>query len=161
MSYNDRYSDRRSGSDTTSMVRHDDQQGRGGVGVDVFGRDVARPEPPPESPRPDQPHNSYHITDTRPAPKTKSAHYKTEMCKRWQSSPIHFCQYGAKCQFAHGPDELQVRGDRPQNHRTKPCWSFSVTGTCRCVTRACPGRRLWPLPRRPWAPFRCCCRCRR
>ncbi|KAL6338890.1 hypothetical protein AAG906_024041 [Vitis piasezkii] len=55
--------------------------------------------------------------------------YKTEICRSWED--LASCRYGAKCQFAHGKEEL-----RPLRYsmRTRPegnvCKQFAVTGTC-------------------------------
>eukprot|EP00729_Bicosta_minor_P008458 gene8458-4406_t len=60
----------------------------------------------------------------------KSSSYKTEMCKKFLTTINGFCQYGDKCQFAHGAEELRNR-DRPEKYQTKPCWNFTTTGNCR------------------------------
>lgn len=46
--------------------------------------------------------------------------YKTELCKKFNETK--FCPYGNKCRFAHGKEELFVRGD--PNYKRKNCKSF-------------------------------------
>lgn len=53
--------------------------------------------------------------------------YKTELCRSFAETGQ--CRYGAKCQFAHGPDELRPLARHPR-YRTQLCHSFHVTGFC-------------------------------
>ncbi|KAK4470755.1 hypothetical protein MN116_006279 [Schistosoma mekongi] len=59
----------------------------------------------------------------------KSRHYKTELCKRYLSSPSGDCSYGNKCQFAHGINELRFAPRHPR-YKTEICYSFHIFGTC-------------------------------
>lgn len=38
--------------------------------------------------------------------------YKTELCRSWEEKGT--CRYGAKCQFAHGEDELRKVSRHPK-----------------------------------------------
>ena len=58
---------------------------------------------------------------------TKNVLYKTEMCKKFVSTGS--CRYGAKCQFAHGPEELRCISRHPL-YQTSPCKTFELTGYC-------------------------------
>jgi len=40
-------------------------------------------------------------------PQNNNPLYKTRLCERFMNE--HYCQYGSKCIFAHGPEELRVR----------------------------------------------------
>jgi len=56
-----------------------------------------------------------------------SARYKTELCRTFEESGV--CKYGAKCQFAHGEEE--VRGlHRHPKYKTEPCRTFHTVGFC-------------------------------
>lgn len=57
----------------------------------------------------------------------KSALYKTELCRNFVLN--NSCQYGLKCQFAHGQDDKRTL--QLHNYKTKKCISFKTTGTCR------------------------------
>ncbi|XP_057695669.1 mRNA decay activator protein ZFP36L1-like [Corythoichthys intestinalis] len=63
---------------------------------------------------------------TPPRPPT-SARYKTELCRAFRESGV--CEYGAKCQFAHGPDELRGLSRHPK-YKTEPCRTFHAAGFC-------------------------------
>ncbi|XP_059187894.1 mRNA decay activator protein ZFP36L1 [Centropristis striata] len=69
----------------------------------------------PCSPRPPAP--SPHI----------STRYKTELCRTFEESGT--CKYGAKCQFAHGMDELRGLSRHPK-YKTEPCRTFHTIGFC-------------------------------
>ncbi|XXQ29946.1 C3H1-type domain-containing protein [Plasmodiophora brassicae] len=64
----------------------------------------------------------------------KSDLYKTELCRSW--SQMNTCPYGAKCQFAHGAEELRPVQRHPK-YKTVDCKQYKATGTCsfgsRCV----------------------------
>ncbi|VEL08870.1 unnamed protein product [Protopolystoma xenopodis] len=55
--------------------------------------------------------------------------YKTELCRRYMSSPSGACEYGSKCQFAHGVGELRLPPRHPR-YKTEICHAFHTLGTC-------------------------------
>lgn len=61
-----------------------------------------------------------------PAPHI-SSRYKTELCRTFEESGT--CKYGAKCQFAHGMDELRGLSRHPK-YKTEPCRTFHTIGFC-------------------------------
>ncbi|KAI3353685.1 hypothetical protein L3Q82_004832 [Scortum barcoo] len=56
-----------------------------------------------------------------------STRYKTELCRTFEESGT--CKYGAKCQFAHGLDELRGLSRHPK-YKTEPCRTFHTIGFC-------------------------------
>ncbi|KAF7699308.1 mRNA decay activator protein ZFP36L1 [Silurus meridionalis] len=56
-----------------------------------------------------------------------SARYKTELCRTYEESGA--CKYGAKCQFAHGAEELRGLSRHPK-YKTEPCRTFHTVGFC-------------------------------
>ncbi|XP_029374026.1 mRNA decay activator protein ZFP36L1 [Echeneis naucrates] len=56
-----------------------------------------------------------------------STRYKTELCRTYEESGT--CKYGAKCQFAHGLDELRGLSRHPK-YKTEPCRTFHTIGFC-------------------------------
>ncbi|KAL7400544.1 hypothetical protein ABVT39_013726 [Epinephelus coioides] len=63
-----------------------------------------------------------------PAPSPHiSTRYKTELCRTFEESGT--CKYGAKCQFAHGMDELRGLSRHPK-YKTEPCRTFHTIGFC-------------------------------
>ncbi|XP_077466875.1 mRNA decay activator protein ZFP36L1-like [Stigmatopora argus] len=58
-----------------------------------------------------------------------SARYKTELCRTFRETGAGACKYGAKCQFAHGPDELRDLSRHPK-YKTEPCRTFHSAGFC-------------------------------
>ncbi|KAK2846525.1 hypothetical protein Q5P01_009524 [Channa striata] len=63
-----------------------------------------------------------------PAPSPHiSTRYKTELCRTYEESGA--CKYGAKCQFAHGLDELRGLSRHPK-YKTEPCRTFHTIGFC-------------------------------
>ncbi|XP_029027873.1 mRNA decay activator protein ZFP36L1 [Betta splendens] len=64
-----------------------------------------------------------------PAPSAPhiSTRYKTELCRTYEESGA--CKYGAKCQFAHGLDELRGLSRHPK-YKTEPCRTFHTIGFC-------------------------------
>ncbi len=60
---------------------------------------------------------------------TDPAKYKTEMCRNWQL--YNECQYGKKCQFAHGYNELHVKSNINAFYKTRQCNLFHEQGFCR------------------------------
>ena len=59
--------------------------------------------------------------------KRKDPKYKTELCKTFMQK--HICQYGNKCRFAHGENEL-VTKIQNNNYKKKTCKSFFNLGYC-------------------------------
>lgn len=53
--------------------------------------------------------------------------YKTELCRSYEETGC--CRYGAKCQFAHGQEELRAVFRHPR-FKTQNCRTFTSTGTC-------------------------------
>ncbi|KAL4647466.1 zinc finger protein 36, C3H1 type-like 1 [Arapaima gigas] len=72
-------------------------------------------------------------TSSLPSPKCPlsaspvSARYKTELCRTYEESGA--CKYGAKCQFAHGAEELRGLSRHPK-YKTEPCRTFHTIGFC-------------------------------
>ncbi|XP_077422520.1 uncharacterized protein LOC144052388 [Vanacampus margaritifer] len=62
-----------------------------------------------------------------PASPRLSTRYKTELCRTFEESGL--CKYGAKCQFAHGLDELRGLSRHPK-YKTEPCRTFHTVGFC-------------------------------
>ncbi|OBZ79031.1 Zinc finger protein zfs1 [Grifola frondosa] len=60
--------------------------------------------------------------------------YKTELCRSWEEKGS--CRYGAKCQFAHGEDELRKVTRHPK-YKTEICRTFWVSGSCPYGKRCC------------------------
>jgi len=58
---------------------------------------------------------------------TKQNRYKTELCQTFVATGV--CRYGAKCQFAHGKDDLNPIIRHPK-YKTEICKTFSTTGQC-------------------------------
>ena len=53
--------------------------------------------------------------------------FKTELCKKWEQGK---CEYGEKCAFAHGEDELRAKVHLSTNYKTKKCKQFHEKGYC-------------------------------
>lgn len=79
-------------------------------GLGVSGSSLGSPASRPPAPSP-------HI----------STRYKTELCRTYEESGA--CKYGAKCQFAHGLDELRGLSRHPK-YKTEPCRTFHTIGFC-------------------------------
>ena len=72
--------------------------------------------------------DSARSTSASPAsPKQQHSLYKTELCRSWEESGA--CRYGAKCQFAHGRDELRPVLRHPK-YKTEVCRTFAAQGCC-------------------------------
>ena len=54
--------------------------------------------------------------------------YKTELCKYYESQG--FCQYGDKCAYAHGVENLRSKVTNTTAYRTKKCTQFFEQGYC-------------------------------
>ncbi|KAE9401538.1 hypothetical protein BT96DRAFT_817808 [Gymnopus androsaceus JB14] len=50
---------------------------------------------------------------------------KTELCVNWEYRGS--CRYGAKCQFAHGEEELRM-ATRHSKYKTETCRNFWLPG---------------------------------
>ncbi|XP_030599446.1 mRNA decay activator protein ZFP36L1 [Archocentrus centrarchus] len=81
-----------------------------GISNTCFSSSVSSPSSRPLAPPP-------HI----------STRYKTELCRTYEESGA--CKYGAKCQFAHGMDELRGLNRHPK-YKTEPCRTFHTIGFC-------------------------------
>ncbi|XP_062860683.1 mRNA decay activator protein ZFP36L1-like [Trichomycterus rosablanca] len=82
------------------------------------------PPPPGLSLTPSSPRALTPVSLTVPA---VSARYKTELCRTYEESGV--CKYGAKCQFAHGMEELRGLSRHPK-YKTEPCRTFHTVGFC-------------------------------
>ncbi|CCM01635.1 uncharacterized protein FIBRA_03696 [Fibroporia radiculosa] len=60
--------------------------------------------------------------------------YKTELCRSWEEKGT--CRYSAKCQFAHGEEELRKVSRHPK-YKTEICRTFWVSGSCPYGKRCC------------------------
>eukprot|EP00076_Gallus_gallus_P030976 XP_015155706.1 mRNA decay activator protein ZFP36-like [Gallus gallus] len=81
-------------------------------------------EPSQPSPSPPQSPLSFSLSPPSSPP---SPLYKTELCRPFTATGR--CRYGARCQFAHGPEELRGLRRHPK-YRTQPCSTFQRCGTC-------------------------------
>lgn len=54
------------------------------------------------------------------------AKYKTVLCKNWEAG---FCEFGDKCVFAHGQNELRDRSNFV-NYKSEKCKKFYGKGYC-------------------------------
>ncbi|KAF7662212.1 hypothetical protein LDENG_00242480 [Lucifuga dentata] len=70
--------------------------------------------------------SSFASKPSAPSPHI-STRYKTELCRTYEESGA--CKYGAKCQFAHGMDELRGLSRHPK-YKTEPCRTFHTIGFC-------------------------------
>ncbi|CAG6008491.1 unnamed protein product [Menidia menidia] len=87
-----------------------------------------------------------------PPPPHISTRYKTELCRTYEESGA--CKYGAKCQFAHGADELRGLSRHPK-YKTEPCRTFHTVGFCPYGARCHfihNADELRPRPHRPRPP---------
>jgi tristetraprolin len=76
-------------------------------------------------------------TSHHPGPSTNNRKinlYKTELCRSWEEKGT--CRYGAKCQFAHGEEELRKISRHPK-YKTEICRTFWVSGSCPYGKRCC------------------------
>ncbi|XP_051790207.1 mRNA decay activator protein ZFP36L1-like [Erpetoichthys calabaricus] len=75
-------------------------------------------------------HPTLHVVPSSASP--LSSRYKTELCRTYAECGT--CKYGAKCQFAHGYDELRGLARHPK-YKTEPCRTFHTIGICPYGTR--------------------------
>mmetsp|Transcript_18242 Transcript_18242/g.32699 ORF Transcript_18242/g.32699 Transcript_18242/m.32699 type:complete len:152 (-) Transcript_18242:2085-2540(-) len=54
--------------------------------------------------------------------------YKTEMCRNWIENGT--CNYGRKCNFAHGKEDLQQKLPSNTKYKSKLCVPFHEIGVC-------------------------------
>jgi hypothetical protein len=90
---------------------------------------IKSPKMPP-SPQVQQLQLNQSQEDPKTAIEDELAHqnrYKTELCKSFTETGI--CRYGAKCQFAHGKEEIRPILRHPK-YKTEICKTFHTTGTC-------------------------------
>ena len=57
-----------------------------------------------------------------------STKYKTEMCRNWIE--LGTCQYGPKCNFAHGREDLLDKVPANDKYKSKECIPFHEKGFC-------------------------------
>lgn len=57
-----------------------------------------------------------------------STKYKTEMCRNWVE--LGHCQYGPKCNFAHGQEDLVDKIPANSKYKSKLCIPFHEMGYC-------------------------------
>ncbi|CAG9333694.1 unnamed protein product [Blepharisma stoltei] len=55
-----------------------------------------------------------------------SIRFKTEICRNWENG---FCEFGEKCTFAHGQDELRSKEGLPIK-QSKACKQYFELGYC-------------------------------
>ncbi|KRW99046.1 hypothetical protein PPERSA_11647 [Pseudocohnilembus persalinus] len=55
--------------------------------------------------------------------------YKTEICRNWRQNG-GVCQYGKKCRYAHGEDELTKKANVSEYFKTRECKLFHQEGYC-------------------------------
>jgi butyrate response factor 1 len=58
-----------------------------------------------------------NITNTYRRVKTDETKYKTEMCRNWMEHGS--CEYGPKCNYAHGKRDLFDKIQPNENYKTK------------------------------------------
>jgi len=58
--------------------------------------------------------------------------FKTEICRNWTQG---CCEFGDKCIFAHGSEELRNKEYLAVNYRTKKCKQFHEQGFCQYGSR--------------------------
>uniref|UniRef100_A0A3Q2XGZ4 mRNA decay activator protein ZFP36 n=2 Tax=Hippocampus comes TaxID=109280 RepID=A0A3Q2XGZ4_HIPCM len=95
----------------------------GGVGAD---EGAPQPPPPPARLPPGLCVGDRSCGPPPTSPRL-STRYKTELCRTFEESGL--CKYGAKCQFAHGPEELRGLSRHPK-YKTEPCRTFHTVGFC-------------------------------
>lgn len=89
---------------------------------------------PPIDPAMASPTNSSSGQNGPSANNRKLGLYKTELCRSWEEKGS--CRYGAKCQFAHGEEELRNVSRHPK-YKTEICRTFWVSGSCPYGKRCC------------------------
>eukprot|EP00768_Dysnectes_brevis_P003759 gnl/Dysnectes_brevis/2672_a3234_835.p1 GENE.gnl/Dysnectes_brevis/2672_a3234_835~~gnl/Dysnectes_brevis/2672_a3234_835.p1 ORF type:complete len:304 (+),score=89.42 gnl/Dysnectes_brevis/2672_a3234_835:151-1062(+) len=59
--------------------------------------------------------------------KTRDPRFKTELCNQWLEQG--YCQYGDRCRYAHGREQLRTTSQKQPRSKT-PCMQFVRTGYC-------------------------------
>ncbi|KAI8391294.1 uncharacterized protein BYT42DRAFT_556368 [Radiomyces spectabilis] len=76
------------------------------------------------------------LTKVQSAEQKRQRLYKTELCRNWEKQ--NQCQYGDRCQYAHGVCDLR-QVERHPKYKTQTCRTFEQTGACpygiRCTFR--------------------------
>ncbi|KAG9272801.1 mRNA decay activator protein ZFP36L1-like [Astyanax mexicanus] len=102
--------------------------GVGGSSLGVGGSDSPlKSLPPPPGLSLSLSNSSLSSVKSLAASPPVSTRYKTELCRTYEESGT--CKYGAKCQFAHGMDELRGLNRHPK-YKTEPCRTFHTIGFC-------------------------------
>ncbi|KAJ8383916.1 hypothetical protein AAFF_G00213790 [Aldrovandia affinis] len=97
--------------------------------VSSFGTGEQVPATPPLMPPPGLSISTSSLSPPKSPASTPpiSTRYKTELCRTYEESGT--CKYGAKCQFAHGAEELRGLSRHPK-YKTEPCRTFHTIGFC-------------------------------
>ena len=74
------------------------------------------------------PPSAFQFPPRRPAKESKQK-YKTELCRNWDQG---FCEFGDRCAFAHGTQELRAK---PAGEKQPLCKQFCEYGYCISGTR--------------------------
>lgn len=101
--------------------------------TDPYGR-VTEAQALAAAARLQQSYNSQVASNGPSANNRKLGLYKTELCRSWEEKGS--CRYGAKCQFAHGEEELRTVQRHPK-YKTEICRTFWVSGSCPYGKRCC------------------------
>ncbi|KZT74878.1 hypothetical protein DAEQUDRAFT_10977 [Daedalea quercina L-15889] len=116
------------------MARLQSQYG-GAYGVPLPGQNAGVASPNTAGNATNQGLNALGPGGTGPsANNRKLGLYKTELCRSWEEKGS--CRYGAKCQFAHGEEELR-KVQRHPKYKTEICRTFWVSGSCPYGKRCC------------------------
>jgi len=97
---------------------------------DSFSSVSTADSPQSESPREGSSpsYKSKHQSNLERRHKNFQVKKKTELCKTFLLGLT--CQYGSKCSFAHGYDELRGKVFVPNNYKTIRCKQFHELGYC-------------------------------
>lgn len=72
--------------------------------------------------------NSFSMAKNKKKAQIDDTKYKTELCKNWME--LGKCNYGKKCKFAHGRDELVGKQIPTRGYKSKKCNSFYTKMYC-------------------------------
>jgi hypothetical protein len=73
--------------------------------------------------------SSFEAPQALPLPTTNACKHKTELCKTY--SLLGYCNYGDKCRFAHGAEDLvRVRVSQQGANKGRKCNGFWRKGSC-------------------------------
>ena len=70
---------------------------------------------------------SHPLARRNPKADGQQVKFKTEICRKWETGQ---CEFGSKCAFAHGVDELKKKDFIPKNYKTTLCKPFFEKGYC-------------------------------